>query len=71
MVKVTGTTLVRDTNSMGLSNVDPKEKQEYYDKVRMINLQKEDLNKVRAEIDEVKSDVSEIKEMLSKILEKL
>lgn len=69
-VKIEGAEYVRDTNSMGLSNTNISEKNEYYSKLRMIQNQKEELNKVRFEIDEIKNDMCEIKNLMYKLLEK-
>ena len=69
LVKVTGTNFVRDTNSMALLNTDVNEKNEYYNKLKLLKTQKEEINKVKSEINELKSDMSEIKSMLGKILE--
>jgi hypothetical protein len=69
-VKVNGANYVRDTNSMGLSNIDMAARDEYYTKLRLIQNQKDGLNKVKEEIDELKSDVSEIKTMLAQLLSK-
>ena len=69
LVKVTGTDFVRDTNSMGLSNLNTSEKNEYYSKVRMMSVQKEEINKVKSEMESIKTDVSEIKSLLLKLLE--
>ena len=46
LVKVTGTNLVRDTNTMALINTDNQVKNEYYEKLRMLKSQKEEINKV-------------------------
>jgi len=70
LVKVTGTSFVRDTNSMALMNTDSKEKNEYLEKIRMINGQKEEINKVKAEIDSMREDMSEIKNLLLKLMDK-
>jgi hypothetical protein len=69
-VKINGANLVRDTNSMGISNIDTAARDEYYTKLKMIQNQKEGLNKVQEEIDELKSDVSEIKSMIAQLLSK-
>ena len=69
-VKVTGTNLVRDTNSMGLSNVDQAAKDEYYNKVRMLKTQKDEINTVKAEIAGIKDDVNEIKHLMLKLFER-
>jgi hypothetical protein len=69
-VKVTGTSFVRDTHSMGLSNVDQNEKNEYYTKVRLIKNQKELLNKANEEICQLKQDMCEIKSLLAQLVNK-
>jgi hypothetical protein len=69
-VKVTGTNLVRDTNSMGLSNVDQAAKDEYYNKVRMLKTQKEQINMMNEEISNIKNDMSEIKQLLIQLSKK-
>ena len=69
-VKVTGTSFVRDVNSMGLSNNDTAAKEEYLSKVNMITRQKEEINKVHKELNSLKSDISSIKNMLSQLVSK-
>jgi hypothetical protein len=69
-VKVTGTSFVRDINSMGLSNTDTVAKDEYYSKLRMMKSQKEQLNMVKEEIDNVKIEMSEIKQLLQLLISK-
>jgi len=70
LVKVEGTSFVRDTESMALINNDDTSRNDYYSKVRMIHNQKEELNKVRSEIDDLKDNVSEIKSLLLQLLDK-
>jgi arginine repressor len=67
-VKVTGASLVRDINSMGISNIDTESRNEYYTKLRLINNQKESLNKVNEEISELRNEMGEIKELLAKLV---
>jgi septal ring factor EnvC (AmiA/AmiB activator) len=69
-VKVEGTNFVRDVNSMGLSNTDMAAKDEYYSKVRMIQSQKQNLNKVNEEINSLKNDISDIKMLLKQLIDK-
>ena len=64
LVKVEGTSFVRDTNTMALINTNTAEKNEYLTKVRMIKTQKEEINNVKQEIDSIKNDMKEIKELL-------
>lgn len=69
-VKVNGADFVRDTHSMGLSNTNAAEKNEYYAKLRLIQNQKEGINKVNEEINALKNDITEIKTLLSQLLNK-
>jgi len=62
--------MVRDTASMALINTDQTAKNEYYNKVRMVQNQKQEINTVKSEIDTLKNDVNEIKLMLQQLLEK-
>lgn len=62
--------MVRDTASMALINTDQHVKNEYYSKVKMIQTQKEEINKVKSEIDSLKYDLGEIKEMMKQLLSK-
>ena len=70
MVRVTGTNYVRDVNSMGLSNTNSVEKEEYYAKQRMLNIQKQELNNIKSEIDSIRDDMSEIKQMMLQLMGK-
>jgi len=70
LVKVTGTNLVRDTKSMALINTDTNEKNEYYNKLRLIKNQKDEINKVKLEISEVRDDLKELKSMVAQLLSK-
>jgi hypothetical protein len=67
-VKVSGTPFVRDINSMGISNTDSVAKDEYYNKVRLIQSQKQQINKVNEELSELKGDMAEIKTLLAQLL---
>ena len=70
LVKVTGTNLVRDTTSMALINTDNESKNEYYNKLRMMKIQREEINSVKTEIETIKQDMADIKSMMVKLLEK-
>ena len=69
-VKIDGAEFVRDTNSMGLSNTNTSEKNEYYAKVRMLQNQKDEINKVKSEMNNIKNDIGYIKSLLQQLLEK-
>jgi septal ring factor EnvC (AmiA/AmiB activator) len=68
LVKVNDSTFVRDTESRALINQDHKGREEYYAKVRMLNNQKTEINKVNAEINQIKSEMSDIKDLLKQLL---
>jgi len=64
LVKVPGTTFIRDTKTMALINVDNAGLEEYNFKKQLMGNQKEEINKIKNEINEVKDDIKVIKEML-------
>lgn len=64
LVKVPGTTFIRDTKTMALINVDNSGLEEYNFKKQLMTNQKEEINKIKNEINEVKDDIKVIKEML-------
>ena len=64
LVKVKESNFVRDTNSMAIINTDNTAKNEYIAKVRLLNNQKTEINKVNQEINQIKSELSEIKDLM-------
>ena len=70
LVKIPGTTLVRDTESMALINTDVNAQNEYYSKVRLIQTQKQEINNVKSEIQDVRNELQEIKQLMLKLLDK-
>jgi hypothetical protein len=70
LVRVTGTNFVRDINSRALLPTDNTEKNEYYAKLKLVKIQKDEINKVKSELDCIKSDMCEIKSLLQKLLSK-
>ena len=71
LVKIEGAEYVRDTETMFLNNTNSAEKNEYYAKLRLIQNQKEGINRVNEEINSLKNDVTEIKTLLSQLLNKV
>ena len=69
-VEVVGTDFIRDTNSMAIINTNDNVKNEYYNKVKVLTAQKQELNTVKCEIDDIKNDISEIKQLMLAILNK-
>lgn len=64
LVKVPGTTFIRDTKTMALINVDNAGLEDYNFKKQLMGNQKEEINNIKNEINEVKDDIKVIKEML-------
>lgn len=64
LVKIPGTTYIRDTNTMALINTDSAGLDDYTVKSRILNNQKAEINNIRNEINEVKDDVKVIKDLL-------
>lgn len=70
LVEVKDSKFIRDTNSMALINKDIGARDEYYSKARMLNYQKEEINKLKTDLSSVKEDMFEIKEILKQLLGK-
>jgi hypothetical protein len=64
LVKVEGTTFVRDTKTMALINTDVSGLEDYKMKSRLLNNQKQEINNIRNEINELRNDVGVIKQLL-------
>jgi hypothetical protein len=69
-VRIEGASFVRDVKSMGLSNINSNEKNDYLAKVRMLTNQKTEINNIRDEISCMKDDMCEIKSLLAQLLGK-
>jgi len=70
LIQIPNTTLVRDTNSMGLINKDRNGLEEYNMKRKLLATQKEEINNIKAELSGVKSDMQEIKQLLLQLMDK-
>jgi len=70
LVKVNNSNFVRDTDSMAIMSLDNTEKIEYFNKVKLLQSQKKEINNVREEIDDLRNDLSDIKQMLIQLLDK-
>ena len=70
IVQITGTKLVRDTKSMALVNTDANGLEDYKMKRRMLETQREEINKVKSEMDCIKNDLAEIKQLMIQLLGK-
>jgi hypothetical protein len=67
IVKVEGTTFLRDTKTMALINTDVAGLEDYRMKTTLISNQKSEINKVKSEINEIRNDVQIIKELLMQL----
>jgi len=67
IVKIPGTTYIRDTQTMALINTDMAGLEDYKMKSTLINNQKSEINKVKNEINEIRNDVKTIKELLMQL----
>lgn len=55
---------------MALINTDMTERNEYYNKLRVITKQKEQINMLNDEITEIKTEMTEIKQLLQQLISK-
>jgi predicted transcriptional regulator len=69
-LKVEGTKLVRDTRSGAIINQDKNGLDEYLNKRRALESQKNEINNIKSEVKELREDITEIKSLLLKLLEK-
>ena len=69
-LRVEGTKLVRDTRSGAIINQDKNGLEEYLNRRRALESQKEEINNVKSEVKELREDLTEIKSLLLKLLEK-
>ena len=64
LVKVEGTTFMRDTKTMALINTDLAGLEDYKMKSKLLTTQKTEINNIKQDIDGLKDDVKVIKELL-------
>jgi len=67
LVKVSGTSFVRDTKTMALINTDNSSLEEYNFKKELMNRQKQEINNIKTEINEIKDDMQVIKSLLTQL----
>jgi hypothetical protein len=70
LVQIPGTSLVRDTNSMGLINKDSNGLQEYIKKRNMAATQRDEINTLKQDVTNIKNDMQEIKHLLMQLMDK-
>jgi hypothetical protein len=70
LVKIPGTTLVRDTASMALINQDKNGLDQYMKKRNLLLAQKQEINIMKSDINGLKEDVKEIKQLLMLLIDK-
>jgi len=69
-LRVEGTKLIRDTRSGAIINQDKNGLDEYLNKRRALESQKNEINNIKSEVKELREDITEIKSLLLKLLEK-
>lgn len=70
LVQVTGTKMIRDTETMALINKDINGLQEYLTKRNVAATQKQEINNIKSEINDIKNDMNEIKSLMLQLLDK-
>jgi len=65
---VEDSSFVRDTSSRALINQDYAARDEYFAKVKMLSMNKNQINKLNTDVDNLKSELSEIKNLLNQLL---
>ena len=71
LVQVTGTKMLRDTESMALINKDINGLEEYNLKRKMAASQRNEINTIKSEIKDIRSEMGEVKSLLTQLLDKL
>ena len=71
LVQVTGTKMLRDTESMALINKDINGLEEYNLKRKMAASQRNEINTIKSEITDIRSEMGEVKSLLTQLLDKI
>ena len=71
LVQVTGTKMIRDTESMALINRDINGLEEYNLKRKMAASQRNEINTIKSEIKDIRGEMVEVKSLLTQLLDKL
>ena len=71
LVQVTGTKMVRDTESMALINKDINGLQEYQLKRKQAEGQRTEINTIKSEIKDIRGELGEIKTLMAQLLDKI
>lgn len=70
LVKIQGTSFVKDIETNTLINQDSQGLTDYLNRRNILASQKNEINTIKSEVDSIKSDIKEIKDLMLKILEK-
>jgi len=71
LVQITGTKMVRDTESMALINRDINGLQEYQLKRKQAEGQRTEINTIKSEIKDIRGELGEIKALMAQLLDKI
>lgn len=70
LVDVKESKFSRDVSSMALINRDYSAREEYYNKVKILSNQKEEINNLKSELDSMRNDIKDIKILLTQLIGK-
>ena len=71
LVQITGTKMIRDTESMALINRDINGLQEYQLKRKQAEGQRTEINTIKSEIKDIRGELGEIKTLMAQLLDKI
>lgn len=70
-IQIPGTNLYRDTNSMALINKDKNGLEEYRLKRKAMELQSNEINRLKSEINDIRDDLKELKSLVLRLIDKV
>jgi hypothetical protein len=70
LVQIPGTSLVRDTESMGLINKDQNGLNDYLRKRNFAAAQRDEINNLKQDVKAIKDDMQDIKQLLMQLMDK-
>ena len=71
LVQITGTKMVRDTESMALINRDISGLEEYNRKRALAAGQRTEINNIKSDIKDIRGELGEIKVLMAQLLDKI
>ena len=71
LVQITGTKMIRDTESMALINRDISGLEEYNRKRALAAGQRTEINNIKSDIKDIRGELGEIKTLMAQLLDKI